>query len=186
MNFISAIKNAFRPGKGQGGGGGLRSEFMRGGRGVTFGGWMPFLRDAKDDVGSSWAAAAARAIDTIHNSGWIAGAIDQAVANTVGVGLRLKAAPEYEQLQMTDQEARDWSRKVEQRFGLWADNKVEFDIEGRMTFGQAQAAVLRSYIAMGEAFAEFPYRLRRNYGSKCRLVSPHRVPVTNSDMLGTQ
>jgi Phage portal protein, lambda family len=97
-----------------------RGEFMRAGRGVVFGGWRPALRDASDDVGKAWTDAAARAIDTIHNSGWIAGAIDQAVANTVGTGLRLKCAPESEQLGMSDADARKWARTVEQRFGSWA------------------------------------------------------------------
>jgi hypothetical protein len=58
---------------------------MRGNRGVVFGGWRPALREAADDVGppGTWRA---RAIDLIQNSGWMAGALDQAVANTVGTG----------------------------------------------------------------------------------------------------
>ena len=159
-----------------------RAEYLRGGRGIVFTGWRPALRDSADDVGNAWDAAAARAIDTIQNSGWIAGAIDQAVANTVGNGLRLKVAPESEQLGMTDEEAQEWARTIEQRFGLWANDKVECDIEGRRTFGQMQAAVLRSYFATGEAFAEFPWKKRRNYGTKVRLVPSHRVPVTNDPL----
>ena len=72
----------------------IRADFMRGNRGVVFGGWRPALREAAEDVGSSWDLAAARTIDLIQNSGWMAGALDQAVANTVGTGLRLKAMPE--------------------------------------------------------------------------------------------
>jgi len=61
----------------------IRADFMRGNRGVVFGGWRPALREAADDVGASWDMAAARTIDLIQNSGWMAGALDQAVANTV-------------------------------------------------------------------------------------------------------
>ncbi len=159
-----------------------RAEFMRGGRGVVFTGWRPALREPSDEVGVAWDAAAARAIDTIQNSGWIAGAIDQAVANTVGNGLRLKCAPESEQLGMTDDQAQEWSRLVEQRFGLWANDKVECDIEGRRTLGQMQAAILRSYFATGEAFAEFPWKKRRSYGTKVRLVPSHRIPLATDTL----
>lgn len=158
-----------------------RSEFMQGGRGVTMAGWQPRLRSAADDVGMAWDKAAARAIDSIQNSGWIAGAIDQAVANTVGNGLRLKVAPEAELFGMSDTDAQEWSRKVEQRWGLWADNKVECDIEGRRTFGQLQAALMRSYFATGEGFAEFPWKKRLTYGTKVRLVPSHRIPVKSDD-----
>jgi lambda family phage portal protein len=181
MGLLDTLRNALKPAKAAGG---VRSEFMRGGRGVVFTGWRPALRDAKDEVGISWDAAAARAFDTIHNSGWIAGAIDQAVANTVGNGLRLKVAPESEQLGMTDEQAQEWARKVEQRFGLWANDKVECDIEGRRTFGQMQAAILRSYFATGEAFAELPWRKRRNYGTKVRLVQSHQIPVADDALRG--
>jgi lambda family phage portal protein len=153
----------------------MGAEYMRGGRGIVFSNWNPSLRSAQDEVTSSWDKASARTIDTIHNSGWIAGAIDQAVANTVGVGLRLKAAPESEAFGMDEKSAREWARKVEQRFGLWANNKIECDIEGRRTFGQMQAAMLRSYFATGEAFAEIPWKKRLQFGTKMRMIPSHRV-----------
>ncbi|WP_083798950.1 phage portal protein [Roseobacter sp. AzwK-3b] len=66
------------------------SKYMRGGRGVTFAGWRPALREAQDDIGEAWDDAAARVHDLLHNSGWLAGAMEQCVANTVGTGLQLK------------------------------------------------------------------------------------------------
>lgn len=59
--------------------------------------------------------AAARTTDLIQNSGWIAGALDQAVANTVGTGLRLKAMPENDVFGMSNDEAERWAQLVEQR-----------------------------------------------------------------------
>lgn len=163
-----------------------KSEYMRGGRGVVFNGWKPRLRDAADDIGASWDAASARTIDLIHNSGWVSGAIDQAISNTVGTGLRLKAMPEYEQLGMTDQEAREWSRLVEQRWELWSRSPFECDIEGRRNFGQMQAAAFRAWFSTGEIFAELPWRKRGAYGTKVRLIAPHRVPRTTNTVDGTQ
>ena len=71
------------------------TAFMRGGRGVTFAGWRPSLREARNDVDEAWELAAARSTDAIQNSGWLAGMVDQAIANTVGTGLRLKAPAGY-------------------------------------------------------------------------------------------
>lgn len=160
-----------------------KSEYMRGGRGILFSGWRPALRETSDEVALAWDAAAARAKDVIQNSGWLAGAIDQSVSNVVGTGLRLKAMPEYEQLGMNDQQAREWSRLVEQRWELWSRSPIECDIEGRRNFGQMQAAALRSWFATGEVVAELPYRKRGQYGTKVRMLPSQRIVRKTDKML---
>jgi lambda family phage portal protein len=160
------------------------SSFMRGGRGVTFGGWRPALRDSQDDISEAWDLAAARTIDMVQNSGWLAGSIDQAVANTVGTGLRLKAMPENTVFGMSNADAQEWSRLVEARFELWGRTPDECDIEGRRTFGQMQAAAFRSWLATGEILAELPWRRRPwgRYGTKLRLLPPHRLSRRTDSM----
>lgn len=160
------------------------SSYMRGGRGVTFSGWRPALRDAQDDISDAWEDAAARVTDLLHNSGWLSGAVDQAVANTVGQGLRLKAMPENSTFGMTDAQAADWAKLVERRFELWARNAQECDIEGQRTFAQMQAAAFRSWLATGEILAELPWRQRpwNRYGTKVRLLPPHRLSRKNETM----
>lgn len=155
----------------------LGASYMRGGRGVTFSGWRPALRDSQDDISEAWELAAARTIDVVQNSGWLAGAIDQAVANTVGTGLRLKAMPENSIFGMSNADAQAWARMVEARFELWARNSDECDIEAKRSFGQMQAAAFRSWLATGEILAELPWRRRSwtTYGTKVRLLSPHRL-----------
>jgi lambda family phage portal protein len=159
------------------------SEYMRGGRNVTFAKWQPALRDADVTVQNAWDKAAARLVDVIHNSGWLAGAIDQATANTVGTGLRLKAQPENTLFGMDDKAAQAWARVVEQRFGLWANDKNEFDIEGRRTFGQMQAIAFKGWFGFGEIIAEIPWRKRAGlYGTKVRLIPPHKLTRKNDDL----
>jgi lambda family phage portal protein len=150
---------------------------MRGGRGVTFAGWKPALRETQDDIADAWDIAAARVADLIHNSGWLAGAVDQAVANTVGTGLRLKSIPENETFGMTASEASAWAKSVERRFELWSRNAQECDIQGLRTFGQMQNAAFRSWLITGEILAELPFRRRpwNRYGTKVRLLPPHRL-----------
>lgn len=157
---------------------------MRGGRGITFLGWRPHLREAQEDIGEAWDDAAARVTDLIHNSGWLAGAVDQAVANTVGTGLRLKALPENETFGMSSAQASTWAKSVERRFELWARSAQECDIQGQRNFGQMQAAAFRSWIATGEVLGEIAWRKRswNRYGTKVRLLSPSRLVRESDDM----
>ena len=153
------------------------AQYMRGGRGVTLAGWRPALRDEQEDISQAWDGAAARVADLIHNNGWLSGAVDQAVANTVGCGLRLKAIPENETFAMDARGASDWSKTVERRFELWARTAQECDIQGQRTFGQMQAAAFRSWLVTGEILAELTWRKRpwTRYGTKVRLVPPQRL-----------
>lgn len=159
-------------------------QYMRGGRGVTFAGWRPALRETQDDIADAWDDAAARVADLIHNSGWLAGAVDQAVANTVGTGLRLKAIPENETFGMSSSEASAWAKTVERRFELWARNAQECDIQGLRTFDQMQSAAFRSWLVTGEILAELPFRRRpwNRYGTKVRLLPPHRLSRKTESM----
>ena len=136
------------------------AAYMRGDRSLVMAGWTPALRDAQDDVSEAWDRAAARATDAIHNSGWLAGAIDQCVANTVGTGLRLKPMPENSLFGMSDADARAWARDVEIRWGLYAGSAQECDIRGQHNFGKIQGMAFRSWLATGEILAELPARKR--------------------------
>lgn len=153
------------------------AAYMRGGLSPTMMGWRPALRDASDEVRLSWTAATARALDLIHNSGWISGSIDQAVANTVGTGLRLSAMPDAKALGMTESEAAAWARDIERRYELWARSPYECDIEGKRTFGQMQAAAFRAWFPFGEIVGEVPWKTRPGgtYGTKLRLLLAHRM-----------
>jgi len=183
---LSAPPEAPAPAPSEGGGRVDRpgSQYMRGGRGVTFAGWRPALREQQDDIADAWDDAAARVSDLIHNNGWLSGAVDQAVANTVGTGLRLKAIPENEAFGMSSADAAAWSKTVERRFELWARNAQECDIQGLRTFGQMQSAAFRSWLVTGEILAELPFRRRtwNRYGTKVRLLPPQRLSRKNESM----
>lgn len=160
------------------------SAYMRGGRNVTMSGWRPSLREAQDDISSSWDAAAARTTDLIHNSGWISGMVEQAVANTVGTGLRLLPKPENSLFGMSDADARAWSKVVASRWEAYARSAQECDIEGLRDHGKMQAAAFRSWLGTGEILAEHPWRKRpwNRYGSKIRILPPHRLSRKSDTM----
>lgn len=165
-----------------------RAQYFRGpasGGAAALFAWRPALRDAREDVMSAYVEAAARAIDTLHNSGWISGAVDQAVASTIGVALRLQARPDRTILGWSDDEAEEWTNTVERRWILWSENPLECDAGGKFTIGQLTAQVLRSWFAYGEAVALLP-AIQRSVSltrTKVQLVPPHRLVQDTDDFL---
>lgn len=146
------------------------AQFMRGEGSPFFFSWRPALRDASQDVQAAWVNAAARAIDAIHNSGWIAGGVEQAIAMTIGSGLQLNAKPDTEILGWTHDAASQWARGVERRWREWASQPVECDLVGRMTMGQMMAAALRSWFATGEIVAQLPSYRRPFATTKTKVL----------------
>src|SRR5262245_59844489 len=139
--------------------------------------WRPALREPAADVMASYTLAAARAIETIQNSGWISGGIEQAIASTIGNGLRLAAEPDEKALGWTPDMASEWARKVEARWENYAKRPIDCDVRGESTLGKLTAQALRSYFAYGEITAALPYRRRLGalYGSKVQMISPPRL-----------
>ena len=153
-----------------------------------FGGFaarIGMLRGWQEDVSAAWPAATARAVELVQNNGWISGMVDQACANTIGMGLRLRSMPENEIFGMDEETANAWRKGVEARWELWANNPLECDIEGRRTIAQMQDTAFRHWIATGEIFAEIVWRRRRESktGTKLRLMSSTRL-VNRTDALG--
>lgn len=153
------------------------SSYMRGERSPTFMGWQPALREPAAEVRDSWQMAAARSLDAAQNSGFIAGAIDQAVANTVGNGLRLNARPDADAFGLTTKEAGDLGRRIETAFQLYSDSAIDVDAEARKTHGHLQASAFRHWLGTGEIFAGLPFFVRKGgaWATKVRLVPASRV-----------
>jgi lambda family phage portal protein len=140
--------------------------------------WRPALREWSDDVRLAWTTAASRAIDSIQNSGWISGAVDQSISYTVGEGLRLASKPDAAVLKWTADEAAEWAQNVERRWECWSDRALECDIEGKSTIGKLTAQAMRSHYCYGEVLAALPYLKRpfiNDYGTKVQMLSPLRL-----------
>lgn len=154
-----------------------RAGFMRDGRGTVFSRWLPGLRTSQDDVASALHLAVARSIDLWQNNGWIAGMIDQATANTVGGGLRLRSMPENDLFGMDEKAAQAWRKIVEAKFDLWSNNAADFDIEGRLTLPQMTSSAFKHWIPTGEILGEIVWRQRpgSTTGTKVRLLSSTRL-----------
>lgn len=161
------------------------SAYMRAGQSPFFFNWNPALRDQRDEVRQSYIAAAARTIDAIHNSGWLAGAVDQSIASTIGgSGLRLSAAPDRQALGITQGEAEKLAETIERRFIAYAESAIDCDAAGKQTLSQMSDSVLRANYSHGEALALFPY-IKRPFGregTKVQLLPPHRMSQNSSSL----
>ena len=152
---------------------------MRNDSSPYLGSWQPALREASQDVRQSYTRAAARVVDMVQNSGWIAGAVDQSIAYTIGTGLRLASKPDAVALGWTTDEAAKWAQDLERRWESFANRPTECDIEGKSTIGKMQAQAMRSHFCFGEILAALPYLRRKSiggqYGTKVQMLPPTRL-----------
>lgn len=147
--------------------------------------WRPTLRDSQDDVRQSWGLAAARSIDTLQNSGWLAGAVEQASADTIGNGLRLNATPDLDALGIDEDAGHELARKIERRWRAWSTNPLECDARGKRTIADLTDAAIRHHYAFGEAVALLP-RIARPVSTsavKVMMLSPHRLKQDTDERL---
>jgi lambda family phage portal protein len=161
-------------------------EFMRGERNSIFQSWLPILRDSREDVRSAYWLSAARTVDMVHNSGWLAGLVRQAKASILGDGLDLVAQPDYEALGWTHDEATEWARRVKNRWTAWASSPLECDAAGKWDLHQQAHSALGSYFGNGEIvqlmrWIDRPQSMSR---TKVQLVPAHRL-VQDSNGIDT-
>ncbi|MGQ3671795.1 phage portal protein [Xanthobacter sp. TB0136] len=148
-------------------------------------------RDAKWDVYEAAQRAAALALDFIQNNGWIAGAAQQVLCDTVGEELRLNCRAQLQSLGWSAEDESAWCRETETAWRQWAYDARECDLAGKMTVPEMTDAALRSYLATGEALGvvdRLGVRQRRalgvQTGVKVSLVPSHRLPRVTQEMVG--
>jgi lambda family phage portal protein len=165
-----------------------RSQYMKGEASPFYFNWRPALRDAKTDVQSSYTQAVARTIDAIHNSGWLAGCIEQSKGNIVGGnGLRLAFKPDGSALGgWSPKELNDWARLVERRFEMWGNDKDECDAAGKATLAQMQEQAVDTYYSHGEVLGLMPRLDRPNALTQVKLAlqPPHKLTQETIESVG--
>lgn len=154
------------------------SQFMRGEQASIFSSWWPMLRDPREDVRSAYWLATARTIEFIHNSGWLAGLVQQGKASILGEdGLQLAPKPDFATLGWTQDVAKTWSALVKAKFEAWAANPLECDAAGKCTLHQQARAGIGSYYGAGEIVALLRWieRPQSRTRTKVQLVPAHRL-----------
>jgi lambda family phage portal protein len=161
---------------------------MKGEASPFFFNWRPALRDSRTDVSQSYTQAVARTIDAIHNSGWLAGCVEQAKGNMLGgSGLRLAFKPDGTALTAWEaKELNDWSRMVERRFEMWCNDPDECDASGKHTMAQLIEQGVETFYSHGDVLGLLPRVDRPNAISavKLKLLPPHKLVQDTMESLG--
>lgn len=101
--------------------------------------------------------------------------------NAVGEGLFPKPRPDRDVLGMSQEQAQDWSKRVQREFALWAEDKIACDATGVNTFYEMQQLAMQSWLMSGDVFAVIkhrkpqalrPYRLRLHLVEADRVATP--------------
>ena len=98
--------------------------------------------------------------------------------NVIGCGLQLKSRINRTKLGLTPEQAKEWQRKTEEEFEIWAGNKMNCDAIGVNNFYTAQQLALASCLLSGDVFVvlkhEEPTALNP-YGLRFHMIEADRV-----------
>lgn len=193
MTLASKKKTAARKTSGNRKAGRSTNRFLRGDRSGILSMRQAVTRDAKHDVWEAAERASALALDFMHNSGWIAGAVMQVLCDTVGDELKLNCRAALTKFGYSEDQAAEWCRSVELAWRRWAWNPKECDLAGKATVAELVDGALRCYLVYGEAFGVFDYIPKRQQeimgletGTKVSLVPPHRCPRVTLEFDGLE
>lgn len=157
------------------------ATYFRENRSPFLSSWKPALREQHEEVRHAWNLAATRAIDSLQNSGFISGLIEQHVAMVVGTGLQMSMRPDFKDLGWTEEQSNDWSADVEDRWLEWCQDPMACDLQGRMSFDQMQQLAMASWMSYGEVLALLPLRTRRDGSmTKVLMLPPSRLRETST------
>lgn len=188
---VKATSSAAQPSRAKAAPVAMGARYLKGDRAGILGMRRAITRDAKSDVRESAERASALATDFLHNSGWIAGAVQQILADTIGEELKLNCRARLKKFGYSDEAAAEWCRNVEAEWRRWAWNPKECDLAGKATIAEMVEAAVRSYLVAGEAFGILDHlplseqrRLGLETGTKVSLISSHRCPRTTREFEG--
>ena len=111
-----------------------------------------------------------------HTSLQARAVVERHTDTVVDTGLRLSATPDAETLGITDQQAEEWARRVEQAFDHWARNK-KATISEQQNFYQAQRLAGISQQRDGEYFVRLIYSARKDLLNPLQLqfIDPAQI-----------
>jgi len=108
-------------------------------------------------------------------------AINTNRTKVVGTGLTLKATVDRDVLGLTPEAAKEWQRRTEAEFALWAGKRENCDALGLNSFTAIQQLVLKSWLVSGDVFVLLkrykpeplnPYTLRLHVVEADRVSTP--------------
>ena len=108
-------------------------------------------------------------------------AIDTNRTKVIGTGLKLKASVDRDILGLSPDQAKDWQKRTEAEFSVWAEKPRNCDATGINDFYQMQQLAVRAWLQSGDVFAlvkrdrstkQQPYSLRLHLIEADRIRTP--------------
>jgi lambda family phage portal protein len=155
-----------------------QSAFLRSLQSPLLFAWNPALREPLDEYRAAWIEVTARTIDALHNSGWLAGGVEQATAAMAGPFMALNARPDPAVFGGDEASAARWARQVERRFEVWARSPYACDLAMRQNLGQMCAQAVKWWFGLGEIAGLVRYKMRpgNSHGTKIQVLPSQRIP----------
>ena len=140
------------------------------------GDWTAMSGSADADLLPDLPTLRQRSRDLNRNDAHASAITSTVVENVVGVGIRPQSRPDVEEVEITEDDARVFSRKAERAWRIWCKRA---DAQNRMSFYEIQALIQRQILENGEVFV-LPLMLAEP-GRRYRLA----LEVIEADRVGT-
>lgn len=108
--------------------------------------------------------------------------------NVIGCGLQLKSRINRTKLGLTPEQAKEWQRKAEDEFELWAANKRNCDAIGVNNFYTAQQLALASCLVSGDLIVLLKHEeptVLNPYGLRFHMIEADRVSTPTNTTAGS-
>jgi len=138
--------------------------------------WNVSSGDADTDILSDLPLLRERSRDMMRNAPLACGAVNTALTNVVGSGLKLQARIDRSVLGMTDEQADAWEDEVEREWKLFSESQ-ECDSSRTLNFAEMQGLVFLQTLENGDIFVNLPRFTRPGspYYLKLQLIEADRV-----------
>ena len=147
----------------------------------TLKGWSTTSNDADADLLPDLSALREHSRDLTRNTPLAAGAINTAVTNVVGAGLKLNAMIDREYLGLEEAAADQWEAAAEREFNFWAKDPLNCDSAATLNFYGHQSMAFRSMLENGDIFYLLPHYQFKGSQYKTKLKSIEADRVCNKD-----
>lgn len=141
-------------------------------------GFVPNSGSPNDDINSNNATLRQRARMLYMASPVATSAINTNRTKVVGTGLTLKSTIDRDILGLSPEAAKDWQKRVEAEFQLWAGKKQNCDALGMNNFEGLQQLALKSWLMSGDVFPLIK-RYKRNplnpYSLRIHMIEADRI-----------
>ena len=148
--------------------------------------WQPAHYSSKSDLELNLKTLRERAFDLAINSPLGAAVISTLLNGTIGSGLKLYPQPKFKELGIPAEAAREWARRVQLEFALWAEG-LTCDYYRRNNFYELQRIAFQSYLTDGDIFCLFKRQFGGSpYSLRLQLIESQRVsnPLERGAMFG--